>query len=335
MNRAAGLSPAHDQSLLGNAPPFFRWLVAAALADWLITRTLTRLAIFMPKSPLVIAAYEALTLIGQLAFSFTSLLALVTVGWIAFRQWRARREFGLSFILLGLLAFSLLFLVAPSEGWLAVGYHLLVITAVGMIGWKTWGGAGGINRKIAWSFPALALVAGGGYQLDHALFEAMRWPGPPLFATAIFNAGELLVILSPFGFWWAYRQVGHASRRTLPYGLAALPTLAFSAAHLVNPAMTGIIAIWSTGLTLYLPWPLYAVSLWLIGWLTVSRRRSAAPVVWAILLLAAGGYAPQLSTQVFLGLIALWLLADPQTLPVVASSFASREMSCPVAHTLS
>ena len=42
-----------------------RWLVWAALADWLVTRTLTRSAIFMPKTPAVIAVYQALTLAGQ------------------------------------------------------------------------------------------------------------------------------------------------------------------------------------------------------------------------------------------------------------------------------
>ncbi len=32
---------------------------------------------------------------------------------------------------------------------------------------------------------------------------------------------------------------------------------------------------------------------------------------WTLLLLAAGGYAAQLGTQVFAGLVTLWLLALP------------------------
>jgi hypothetical protein len=78
--------------------------------------------------------------------------------------------------------------------------------------------------------------------------------------------------------------------------------------HRANPSMAGILAIWSIGLTLYLPWPLYAVSLWLAGAAAITALRQGQPAGWVILLLAAGGYAPQLSSQVFLGLVALYLL---------------------------
>jgi len=36
-----------------------------------------------------------------------------------------------------------------------------------------------------------------------------------------------------------------------------------------------------------------------------------------ILLLAAGGYAPQLSTHAFLGIVALWLLVPSATQPAL------------------
>ncbi|MEK7786218.1 MAG: hypothetical protein AAB658_12470, partial [Chloroflexota bacterium] len=68
--------PEGSQPSGGSLPVFFRWLTIAALADWLITRTVTRTAIFMPKPPPVVAAYQALTLLGQLAFTVTGLLAL-------------------------------------------------------------------------------------------------------------------------------------------------------------------------------------------------------------------------------------------------------------------
>jgi hypothetical protein len=89
--------------------------------------------------------------------------------------------------------------------------------------------------------------------------------------------------------------------------LAALPAIGYSALTLANPSMAGILAIWSTGLTLYLPWPLYALSLWLFGMTFLALRRQNHPAAWALLLLAAGGYAPQLSSQAFFGLIGLSL----------------------------
>ncbi|MEK7784504.1 MAG: hypothetical protein AAB658_03620, partial [Chloroflexota bacterium] len=221
---------------------FFRWLTIAALADWLITRTMPRAAIFMPKPPPVVAAYQALTLLGQLAFTLTGLLALAAVLWIA---WQSRRAVVSPLVLLSLAILSIASVFVASGGWLAVGYQLLVMVAVGSVGQD-----GILPHKRAIIIPALALLLGGLYQLLPALYTALRWPGPPPFTGAVFNLGELFVVLTPIVLWWAVGQVG---RFALPYKLlAAAPALAFVAAYLVNPAMTAIIAIWSTGLTLYL-----------------------------------------------------------------------------------
>jgi hypothetical protein len=135
------------------------------------------------------------------------------------------------------------------------------------------------------------------------VFTALHLPGPPPFTAAIFNLGELLVVISGIGFWWALKPKNLAAHL-----LALLPALAFTAMHQANPSMAGILTIWSVGLTLYLPWPLYAASLWLGGAAAISALRQGHPAGWAILLLAAGGYAPQLSAQVFFGLAAIYLL---------------------------
>ncbi|MEK7784505.1 MAG: hypothetical protein AAB658_03625, partial [Chloroflexota bacterium] len=132
----------------------------------------------------------------------------------------------------------------------------------------------------------------------------------------------LFVVLTPIVLWWAVGRDGIS-----PYKWAIIPTLAFVTAYLVNPAMTAIIAIWSTGLTLYLPWPLYAVSLWLGSVVVIASLRRGGLTGPALLLLAAGGYAPQLSTQVFLGLIALWLLVSSEKSPVTSSPATIQQVS--------
>jgi hypothetical protein len=305
----------------GSLPIFFRWLTVAALADWLITRTVTRTAIFMPKPPPVVAAYQALTLVGQLAFTLTGLLALAAVLWIA---WQSRRAVVSPLVLLCLAILSIASVFVAPGGWLAAGYQLLVMVAVGIVGTCAWQGSGGIKNKIAWSVPALALLLGGLYQLLPALYTALRWPGPPPFTETLFNLGELFVVLTPIVLWWA---VGRREAASSSYGWAAIPALAFAVAYLVNPAMTAIIAIWSTGLTLYLPWPLYAVSLWLGGVVVIASLRRGGHTGPALLLLAAGGYAPQLSTQVFLGLIALWFLASSEKSLVTSSPATIQQAS--------
>ena len=81
-------------------PIFLRWLTVAALLDWLIGRTITRSAIFMPKTPFMIGAYQTLGTIGQVVFTLTSLLALIGITWIA---WQERRTIAFSLLLLTLM----------------------------------------------------------------------------------------------------------------------------------------------------------------------------------------------------------------------------------------
>lgn len=301
---------------MSRLPPFFHWLTLAALADWLIGRTVARLAIFMPKSPPVIAVYQALGFVGQLAATLTGLLALGALGWVAWRERRDRGGIALPLALIGLGGFSLLSLVSAPSGWLTVGGHLLTLMAAGMIVWRMRRGEAPASRRIAVLLPALAFLIGVLYQIGPAWYQALRWPGPPSFSGDLFNLGELLVVLSPIGLWWAYRLASRGN--LLAYTVAALPALAFSAMYVVNPALISILSIWSVGLTLYLPWLLYAMSLWLAGATVIVLLRQRDPAGPAILLLATAGYTPQLSTQVFLGLIALWMLALAAAQPAVA-----------------
>lgn len=297
-------------------PPFLPWLALAAVGEWLIVRTLTRSAIFMPKSPPILAGYQLLTHAGQLIFTFTGLLALIGLGWLAWRM-RSGGRYLLALTLVGLIGLSLTFLVVAPAGWPAVGYHLLLLAAILLIGREARLGIGegrwwwGKSTWVAWLVPATALLTAKLYLAGEALNSALRLPGPAPLTSLLFNSGEFLVVSSGFALWWAY---GRRGSPPWVWFAAALPALAFSAMYLLSPTMTGIIVIWSLGLTLYLPWPLYAASLWLAGTAAMASLHRRDSVGWAILLLVAGGYLPQLSTQAFLGLMALYLLASPNAL---------------------
>jgi len=305
-----------------------RWLVWAALADWLVTRTFTRSAIFMPKAPAVIAIYQALTLAGQVVATLTGLLAFVTLAWIIAREWRRRDMLGT--VLAGCASLGLLFLFVAAFGWLAVAYHGLMLLVALLILWRaaqaSWAGR---LLHIGLLFPAASFISGEIYQLAPAIYQALRWPGPPPFTGFLFNLGELFAVISPIALWLAYGR--NTSRRV--WVVAAIPALVFGVMHFANPAMTGIIAIWSVGLTLYLPWPLYVVGLWLAAVTALAALRRNERIGWAILLLVAGGYTPQLTTHAFLGLIALWLLAAPNVQPAASRQPTTQEDRLPVPAT--
>jgi hypothetical protein len=286
-------------------PIFFRWLVLAVLVDWLVGRTLTRSAIFMPKSPPVILVYQGLGALGQLAATASGLLVLVSLVWLAWMQLCSGKSLALPFALASLVLLSLLFLFIPAMGTLAVVYHLNLILALGLLGRDVLFGQSEIKQKVVGALVTLALMASGLYPLVQAVYVTLGLSGPPAFTGAIFNLGELLVVLAAFALGWAYGWP--TSRRA--WLLSTIPPLAFTAMHLANPAIAGVISIWSVGLSLYLPWPFYTIALWLVSLAVFSSLERRDPVGWAILLLAAGGYTPQLSSHAFLGIVALALFS--------------------------
>lgn len=291
-------------------PALFHWLAAAAILDWFLLRTATRVAVHIPRSETAAAVFQAISLVGQIAGSVTVLLALAALGWIAWCAWQVRRPAMLSLVLCSLMALSLLFLVSAPSGWLTAANHLLSLAAIALIvgrlgAPRAASGIGPLPYSAA-LVPAAAVALGLLYQLAPAWYEALRWPGPPPAMGLFFHLGELLVVVSAPVWWAAYGR--GASRRA--WLLAAVPALVFTLSYLRDPAMTGVLAIWSTGLSLYLPWPLYAASLWLAGVTIAAAWRQHRPVSLALLLLLAGGYVPQLSAQLFISLAALWLLTE-------------------------
>lgn len=293
----------------------FKWLAVAAVVEWLLVRTFTRAAIHIPKSSFMIALYTAVNQIGLVAAAFVALLAVVLLLWLA---WQIRQAVILPLALLGLVLLSVLFLVFVPPVWLAVAYQLLAILAVFLIasyGVRTrWVAP---DKKKGWQgttvvlFPAGALLAGLLVQLLPNLYALLGWPGPPPFTAVLFNLGELFVAASVIVWWWASRSMNGRTHSWKPWLLATFPALLFALSFWWDPAMTGILTIWSTGLTLFLPWPIYALALWLAGVTVLANWHSRPTLAYAILLLIAGGYAPQLSSQLFCALIGLWLLQRP------------------------
>lgn len=290
----------------------FRWLALAALADWLITRTVTRAAIHIPKLPAMITTYQAINLVGQIAAAFVALLSLLMLGWIGWQQWQTRRSFLLPAALLVHISLSLAFVVVIPALWLTLLYHGLTLTIIGLfaVAWWTERGAKGSEAVPRWGaallLPALVLATGVVYQMLPVWYAALKWPGPSPVTGLLYNAGELLIIISVVVLWWVY---GRAAPWPI-WLLGAIPALLFVLSFWRDPAMTGILAIWSTGLSLFLPWPLYALALWLATIVVLDSWQRQPAVAFAVLLLAAAGYAPQLSSQLFSALIALWLLSQ-------------------------
>ena len=288
-------------------PDLIRWLALAALAEWLIGRSLTRAAIYIPKSAPMLAAFRGLTLAGQLALSLASLLALLTVVAIT---WRGGRNLALSALLSALVAASLVSMVVPLGGWGALVYHAATLIVVGLLLIVHLDRAAARRERWAVGVTALAMVAAHLYLLLPPAGEVLGLARPSSLAIPFFAIGELLFVLTPLALWWAY---GRSAPRWA-WAVAGLVAAGFAGMRLSQPSMVGILAMWSSGLSLYLPWPLYALSLAFAVVTVVAGMRARHPVGWTMILLAAAGLAPQLSTQAFYALIALWALVSAEAL---------------------
>jgi hypothetical protein len=283
---------------------FLPWLVAAALIDWLVGRTLTRLAVFMPKSELITSIYQFLTVVGNLASSLSAVLVMAAMVWIIWRSFHPGNFHLSALIWMSVLAFNLIFLIFPAVGLTGLVFQILLLLALLVIGWQVFSSAKSWTGKLSILLPVLALTCGRLYHITPLLYETLGLPGPAPFTASIFNAGEFFVVASVCVIWWASgRKVS-----SWKWIIALIPVLAFGGLRFANPSMAGILSIWSVGLTLYLPWPLYAISLWLAIVTILRSIKQHKHVAAALILLAAGGYAPQLSTQVFFGLVALWCI---------------------------
>ena len=284
----------------------WRLLVVTALLDWLVTRTAARFAIFMPKTPAMVVGYQALTWLGQAASTVAALTAWLCAGYLVVAAWRTGR--GRVLATLGA-ALAVLSLVAPflaPARWLP-GYYLLALAVLLALTVHILRTQASRVARLAVLLPALAMVAAVLYQAAPTFYAIMHWPGPPTWGLPLFRAGEMLVVLGAGLLWWVYGR--GADRRSWLYG--GIPALLFGVGYLAAPAMTATIAIWSHGVTLSLPWWSYAAALWLVG-VTVAwnLRGGRRAVAWGLLLLVAAGYAPQLSSQYWFGVLALWLLVE-------------------------
>jgi len=133
--------------------------------------------------------------------------------------------------------------------------------------------------------------------------------------------GEVAAVLVPPAFFVAMILPGAEWRHPRRWIAPAIALVLFAAGNIAdiitNMGFTGVFAIWSVGFTLWMPWPIYAVSLAAFIYLLLTcfgRRNDAeSPFVnmnlgLGLLLLLFAGYYLQLTYQDLLAVLALLLL---------------------------
>jgi hypothetical protein len=313
-----------------------RYMAAGLLViggiEWLLGRVISRLAAAPPLEGVGRTIVEVLGRIGIFVLSASFLLAaglfLLSVVQFGEHANRLRRAGDLALsIYLGLFAVftaahALLISLAVFRDalWLNVTFNLLSALALWWVGLRfAMQQAGPVAAKVAVLLVPLA-YSGWYYSV---LQPWLRDTGavPQSDTTLALHLGELAAVLAPVIFFAAIAVPGgrwrNGRRWIAPVVLAVLFSAGNIADMIVNQGFIGVFSIWSVGFTLYLPWPIYAVSLalYLFSVLECFDRSTEGKAAYTtrdvgagLLLLMFAGYYLQLTYQHLLAVLALLLL---------------------------
>jgi hypothetical protein len=286
-------------------------LPVAALTEVALMRTFYRVGIYIPKEEPFRGTYRTLTAIGSFAMNLSMVLATLALVLLAGQAWRR----GLRAPAMALGAFvasSLLVRVSGVEVLGPLAWLIFVLAAVA-VGWPFVRGSSLRRGTWIWHRATVGGVLASVMLSAWAAFSsgagALVFPGAGADgAVEAQLAAEALVVataFSAFAAWIATQGV-----RVRPLLVGALAALGLLVAWRANGAVTGILVLWTAGLRMYLPIPLYALALGgftaaAAGFLPRHGWRSAG----LALLLVAGMLLESTYLQ-GLALLALVLLTD-------------------------
>lgn len=300
---AGGGSRADPRSAL---PLVLSVLPIAALTELLLMRTFYRVGLYLPKEGSFRVVHSASTAVGSWAFNLSAVLAVFALAMLAHRAWGNARR-GVAVGLAGFLALSMLATATGALGVAPVVRISFGATIVLLIRPALRGSGDRVHRAALGAIGAAVLLsaaAAGVGDVGRVSPVTMAARGiEPLQL-----AGEAIVVVSAFLVFAAW--VREPPVRLAPMLLGVVPAALLLAAWRGDGAATGIIALWTVGLRLYLPQIAYVLALWAFaaaatGWLRTRPFRSAG-----LVLLFAGGFLMDSTYLLALVLLGVVLLTD-------------------------
>ena len=337
MNMATTAVPASrpsPRSLPLEAPALLPYLLVAltvaGLGELVLLRTLSRVGVHIPKEGAALTVYDLLTRFGSLLFNLATVLAVVAVVVVlpvllrvpSLTRWAAVA--GLT-LLVGW-SLTLPLLGSDDLARLAFGLVFSAVVLVLAVPYVA-NGEAPIARRAAVGLVAGAFLCGQYYALSYAGYRLLGADGLPPLATQVLALGESLVLLAASAIyrgWGRQKDAPHYGRPWLPPAVASVLSLVLLASYAGNGSTSAILSLWTEGLTLYLPFPLYLAAFWLFSYTVTAclQRRSGLTVGCALLLLFVAGFAMELTYQHLLAALALALLVSPRLEPEASSTQA-------------
>lgn len=291
-------------------PSLLAAIAVVGLIELALLRLLYRIGLFIPRDGPFLDVYRLTTWLGSLAFDLVTILALAALAALALLSWRTRRAETVAFGALLLLAVAVPFVPAEGEDLGRAAFTTSALAAVAAIAARS---LRSHPVPLAERIAVVAVAAVVATAQWHVLAEAVARASGTAVAGASLDAriGEGIALLAAFALAAAALRGARPARRALI--AAAVATAALASALVALPHLTGIVLLWSAGLTLALPLPLYlgAFAALLVAIAAELRRPERRPRAAAMAILLAAGVVPQSSAHALLAVVALAALAEP------------------------
>ncbi len=294
-------------------------LVTAAVAETLFLRLATRVAVHVPKGEAARVGAHVASLLGTLALNLASVLAIGLVV-VVLALLVLRIEGGLGRLVLATLSAGMLWgLGSTLTTGSPIGDALFGLTMTLLVVCVGFGLARRtglpLGARVAIGLMVVAYACYQYYSLAHLFYRVLDYSTVPPLAVPVLRLGEGLVVVAGAAAFWAWgarrwRYAGFAGT-----SITAVAVFVIAAGSLAPEATTSILSLWTTGLTLFLPLPLYLLALGLYLLTVIACLRSGEDF-WTgagLLLVLLAGYMPEATYDHLLLLLGVAFLSGVMT----------------------
>ncbi len=278
--------------------------LAAAGAELVLLRLISRVGVHIPAAGWARGAYAVAVAFGNLVFPAATVLAtgtLVVIGLALLRRWPAAGAVALA------LPAGQLWLLA--RGTSAEGVALLeALLAAALLLMPLLMADAPRGVRLFLGLTALGEALG----LVQAAAANLSASGAPRLPLALATGGEVVMLLALLLLPVLVSPPAWG-RAALGTGFGA--TLLIAVALAANGSTTRILALWTFGIAMVAPSPLYGLAAGALAATALAHARGGRPAYAAgLVLIALGGYLPGNSYQAALLLTGVLLLAFPRLL---------------------
>jgi hypothetical protein len=295
-------------------------LLVAGIIEFSLIRTFSRMGILLPPGEPVMSIFNTMMFVGSVALNFASLLVIMVLLWASYflLNYRSKADRIAGSLLVIVVPLSLLFLAVTPSLLVSILYNMLSLFLVTILGVSLISEGGSIER---WLGVAITLSFVTTYLFKILpLFDQLLGLSLNVAGVGILNLGEALaVVATPFVFLLTCRYRRGSGKALLRGNLRTVivsTTMAglFGSFYLATPWITSILAVWTLGFTMYLPFPFYIIAIWLFLYSLFSLPAEKRGLAYGMVLILLAGHLIQLTYLNLLAILGMLLLTRPEIL---------------------